>query len=183
MMGSRIATSLFRAFAVASISLFLGNLSVRADLLLHYDFNDDSDPAIVLDQSGEGNDGDILGGAEYTEDGGGRTGEDGDFAMDFKGPGDSAYIDVITAMDGAFDTINENDAVTITLWARGGDSQPHTNSVFWFYGEGASGGGRVLQAHLPWSNGTIFFDVGGCCAGATPAQRISQGTDPQFYKG
>ncbi len=179
MMGSRIATSLFRAFAVASISLLLGNLSVRADLLLYYDFNDDSDPLLVEDLSGEGNDAEILG-AEYTEDGLGRTGEDGDLAMDFLGAEDGAHIDVITALDGAFDTINENDSATITMWVFGGDSQPHNNSTFWFYGDAASGEGRVLQAHIPWSNSNIYFDVGGCCGGN---QRINARTAQDNFKG
>lgn len=47
---------LFRAFAVVSFSaVILSSLPVRADLLLHYDFNDASDAAIVGDQSGNGN--------------------------------------------------------------------------------------------------------------------------------
>ena len=176
MMGSRIGISLFRAFAVASISLLLGNLSVRADLLLHYDFNDDSDPLLVVDQSGEDNDAEVLL-AEYTEDGGGRTGEDGDRAMDFLGPEDGAHINVLTALDGAFETINENDSATVTMWLFGGESQPHNNSAFYFFSDAQE---RVIQAHVPWSNGQVYFDAAGCC-GVT--QRINALADEVNFKG
>ena len=71
MLGSRIGTSLFRAFAIASFSVLLGSVSVHADLLLQYDFNDASDPAAVPDVSGNENNAEVLG-AAYTDAGGGR---------------------------------------------------------------------------------------------------------------
>ena len=76
MSGSRTVTSLFRFFAVASFTVLASSLPVRADLLLHYDFNDDADPGIVLDMSGNGNDAEVLG-AKYTGNRRGWTGADG----------------------------------------------------------------------------------------------------------
>src|SRR5690349_16787446 len=78
-------TVLFLAFSVPS---------ARADLLLFYTFDDDSDPLLAVDVSGQGNDGIISGNdldgdgipetpALYTDQGLGRTGAGTDRALDF----------------------------------------------------------------------------------------------------
>ena len=146
-------------FLLIAVYLTLGQWA-RADLLLFYDFDDASDPTFVLDTGDDGNDAEIFG-AEYTEPGGGRTGGDTDRALDFMGDQDNVYIDVLSAMDGAFESIVENDAATITMWLFGGESQPQNNFVFWF-ADGDTDP-RQLGAHVPWGNGNIFLDVAGCC--------------------
>lgn len=133
-----------------------------ADLLAYYDFNDASAPETAVDITGQGNDGELFL-AEFSDDGLGRTGQAGDRAMDFGEDGDGANMTIPSAFDGAFSTIEENDAATVTLWVFGGESQPQDGFVFWFEP------GRQLSATIPWSNGGVYFDVAGCCA---ESQRI-----------
>ena len=56
--------------------------------------------------------------------------------------------------------INE---VSVSFWQKN-SSTPSTSS-FW------ADPGRALQAHVPWSNGNIYWDTAGCCDGGT--QRIN----------
>ncbi|MHC4570129.1 MAG: LamG domain-containing protein, partial [Planctomycetota bacterium] len=65
--------------------------------------------------------------------------------------------------------------VTIALWVYGDpDALPRNNSVFW----ASDGSNRVAQAHLPWSNGNVYFDTGG--AGW---DRIFKAASPGEYEG
>ncbi len=97
--------------------------------------------------------------------------------MDFLGDNDGVYIEVPSAAEDAFESIVDNDAATIGLWMFGGEFQPQNNFAFWFADGDADP--RQLGAHVPWSNGNIFFDVAGCC-GAT--QRITTALDPDLYQ-
>ena len=54
------------------------------------------------------------------------------------------------------------DTVTIAFWQKN-YSIPSTSS-FW------AEPGRAMQAHVPWSNGEIYWDTAGCCGGG---QRIN----------
>ena len=145
----------------------------RAELVLFYDFNDASDPNLAPDLSGNGNDAEVIG-AEYTGSGEGRTGGAGDMAMDFLNFSDQSYISVLTAPDGAFDSLTDNDAATIAFWLFGGDEEPVNQWTFWF------GPDRQLGSHVPWGNGTVYFDVAGCC---NSNQRLQQNEpDDQLYR-
>ena len=156
-MVSRYSVSrIVAATAVAGLVLLGMVASVSAELLLFYDFNDAADPDVVVDVSGKGNNADVIG-TEYTTPGEGRTGGAGDRAMDFLTNADAVYIDIPSAVDGAFDTIVDNDAVTISLWLYGSDEMPVDSTVFWFGGAND----RQLLAHVPWSNETIYFDSAG----------------------
>ena len=55
------------------------------------------------------------------------------------------------------------DEVSVSFWQKN-SSTPSTSS-FW------ADPGRALQAHVPWSNGSIYWDTAGCCNGGT--QRIN----------
>ena len=55
------------------------------------------------------------------------------------------------------------DEVSVSFWQKNA-STPSTSS-FW------ADPGRALQAHVPWSNGSIYWDTAGCCNGGT--QRIN----------
>jgi hypothetical protein len=128
-----------------------------AELLVFYDFNAVDNPDVAVDLSGKENHGDVIG-PEYTEAGGGRTGQPSDYAMDFLSFFDPAYIDIPSALDGAFDTLTDNDAVTFSLWLYGSEEQPVDGTVFWFSGDND----RQLLAHVPWSDSIIYFDMAGC---------------------
>jgi hypothetical protein len=162
---------------VAGLTVLLLTGNVRSELLLYYDFNDASDPGVARDLSGKGNHAEVID-AEYTADGEGRSATAGDRAMDFIGDQDNVYLDVMTAADGAFESITDRDSASIALWAYGGDFQPQNNFVFWF-AEGDTDP-RQLGAHVPWSDGSIYFDAAGCCG---PNQRITAPLDPDIFQG
>ncbi|MEN8737373.1 MAG: lamin tail domain-containing protein [Akkermansiaceae bacterium] len=127
----------------------------------YWDFNDATSPTIASDASGNGNPGTITT-ATYTADQGGHSGQPGDRAMDFGTDGNSATVKIASAADGFLDDTTINDAITISLWTFGGPELPERNIAF-AATTNATGGGVVAKSHLPWSNGTIFWDTVDCC--------------------
>ncbi|MFB2920457.1 LamG-like jellyroll fold domain-containing protein [Aerosakkonema funiforme] len=67
--------------------------------------------------------------------------------------------------------------ITVTFWAKGGNSLPNYNSLI--YATGANNE-RVLNIHFPWINGTVYFD---CGADASGFDRIDKAAQPTDYKG
>ena len=55
-----------------------------------------------------------------------------------------------------------DDNITITVWQKN-NSNPNS-STFWAVADDSN---RATQSHLPWSNGEIYWDSGGCCGGDT----------------
>ncbi|MEZ5302412.1 MAG: chitobiase/beta-hexosaminidase C-terminal domain-containing protein [Verrucomicrobiales bacterium] len=145
--------------------------------LAWFDFNDATDPAVAADRSGNGNGG-LIRNATYTADGGGRTGNAGDRALDFPGNGS---VDLATAALGAFDAIERANGITLTLWCYGAPQQPAANYIFMARPEIGSSF-RALDAHLPWSDSTIYFDSGGCCDLGLHRIFIND-PDPQNWRG
>ena len=148
--------------------------------LAYWSFDDVSNPGQALDSSGFANHGVITShfalagrGASskpvYSPDGGGHTGRPGDRALDFGARGDGALVQVPSAALGAFDSATENDAITISAWLFGSSDQPADDVVFWGSSEADGIGIRSLNAHVPWSDATIYWDTSGCCDGT---QRI-----------
>lgn len=137
--------------------LALSNTPASADLLVYYDFNNAADPNVAPDRSGKGNDGEIVT-AQYTNAGGGRTGAAADRAMDFLTTQEAAYVNIPSAADGAFDTITDKDAFTVSLWLNGSEEMPADSTVMWFAGLDQ----RQMVVHVPWSDSTIYFDMAGC---------------------
>ncbi len=145
--------------------------SASADLLGFWDFNNESG-IVALDQSGNGNHGKISGEAVYTGDQGGWSGKAGDKGLTLDGVDD--FIEVIPARTGAFSSIADSQALTVSFWQWGVDPAPNSSS-FW------AEPNRAFQAHVPWSDTNIYFDTAGCCAGT---QRLSGPTgDPSLYSG
>ncbi|MDB4408539.1 lamin tail domain-containing protein [Akkermansiaceae bacterium] len=123
----------------------------------YWDFDDASNPAIALDTSGNAQDG-AVSVATFTADGGGKSGQVSDRAMDFGLRANNANVKI----SGDFDTTATNDAVTISLWTFGGDQLPAQNIAF-AATENANSGPVNAKSHLPWSTSTIFWDTAGCC--------------------
>jgi len=146
----------------------------RADLLGYWDFNNinASEQAEALDQSGNANHGEILGGVKYTDDKGGASGKAGDRGLVFNG-GNSVAIRS-AGLFGAFDSIGEKNALTVSFWQYGADTNPRDHSDFW------AEPNRSFQAHVPWSNSNVYFDTGGCCNADT---RINGVVDAANFKG
>ncbi|HWB02783.1 MAG TPA: chitobiase/beta-hexosaminidase C-terminal domain-containing protein [Verrucomicrobiales bacterium] len=144
----------------------------------YWNFNDAAVPASAVDASGRGLTGTVTA-ATYTADGGGRTGQPGDRAMNFAGNG---VVRIAGAANGAFDAITARNGVAISTWVYGAAAQPSAGFLF-FAGSDASGSGiRVLDAHLPWSDSVIYWDTAGCCD--TSRQRVQIGEpNPDMWRG
>lgn len=93
----------------------------------------------------------------------------GDYALDLGGAGSQSML-----VENAGQFLNEaaeDDAITIAWWQKQ-NAISNTTSL-WAVSPSASGSQRGMSAHLPWGNGTIFYDSAGCCA--TPSQRLNGG--------
>ena len=150
----------FLLFAAVCSVTFATN-GYAADLLAYWEFNDAVDVTTAVDST-IGREG-ALEGTTYTVDAGGRTGTAGDYAMDF---GVDTNGQLVRA-DGSF--LNTGtDTVTFSFWQK--LSAVASTSSFWAVSPSSSGSERGAQAHVPWSNGIIYFDTVGCC---DPPQRLS----------
>ncbi|MFT5412587.1 MAG: hypothetical protein ACI9NC_005336, partial [Verrucomicrobiales bacterium] len=135
-------------------------------LLAYWEFNDVGDPANAVD-SINGYSGEVLGGALYSGDTGGRSGTAGDYGMDF---GIDSAGQTVRVPDISF--LNDPaqfDEVTISFWQKL-DNIASTSS-FWAVSPSSPNESRGLQAHVPWGDSTIYFDYGGAAA---PGTRVSQ---------
>jgi hypothetical protein len=63
----------------------------------------------------------------------------------------------------------EDDQSTVTFWQRN-DATGGDFSAYWMLSQNSNNGQRGNQAHVPWSNGQIYFDTAGCC---DPTQRLN----------
>jgi hypothetical protein len=73
-------------------------------------------------------------------------------ALQFDGTDDQVLVGNVVNL---FSTLS--DKITISFWAYGDDSLPRNSTVF---GGKNAAGNRVLNAHLPWSNGRVYWDAG-----------------------
>jgi len=67
-------------------------------------------------------------------------------------------------------------SITISFWAYGNWLQPVNNSALEGFNDENE---RVLNIHLPWSNGNVYWD----CGTDGSYDRIFKGTSPDIYKG
>lgn len=106
----------------------------------------------------------FRGGSAFTLDAGGRTGLAGDRAVDFGMGTGPVYVQDATFLN----ALAQNDEITFAFWANKYDIAD--GSAFWANSPSSSGSGRGAQAHVPWSNGNLYWDTAGCC---NPPQRIN----------
>ena len=128
-------------------------------LLGYWDFNDATRPGSAVDASGHGLVGTVRS-ATYTADRGGRSGKPGDRALKCAGAGS---VEIRGASLGALDSITQQNAVALSAWIYGAAAQPAASYLFYAGSESGGGGTRVLGAHLPWSDSTLYWDSAGCC--------------------
>ena len=114
----------------------------------------------------------IVGDAQASADGEGRTGQPGDLAMNIDGSANSSVEVSDASFVSAVNSATQDDQMTTTVWVK--LTQISNSSAFWFNSPQSSGTARGWQAHTPWGNNTVFFDTAGCCGGDT---RISSGID------
>ena len=120
----------------------------------------------LADQSGNTPDAVLGGTAVLTTTGMGTTGTPGDEAIELGAINDGAYAQTPagTHLDQAF----INQSMSVTFWQY--NTAVGNSNAFWLHSPSATGNGRGFQAHTPWSNGTVYFDQGGCC---NPPQRLT----------
>ncbi|MDA0750184.1 MAG: lamin tail domain-containing protein [Verrucomicrobia bacterium] len=150
-------------------------------LLAVWDFNDPSNPKRSIDAS-NGAPLEFNGDAAYTSDRRGRSGAPGDRALDLGVSGSAENpthaILVSESPEGSdlvkrLNTTNAEDQLSVTFWQRWQDGQIANSASVWFTSPSSGSGDRGFQAHVPWGNGTIYFDTSGCCD--TPAKRLNGG--------
>ncbi|MEP4077856.1 carbohydrate-binding protein [Haloferula sp.] len=122
-------------------ALIAAGWQLESNLLAHWSFNEGSGTT-ATDITGNGHDGTVVN-AIWSPGVSGHS-------LDFNGS--SAQV---TNIGSAFSGIS--DQITISLWAYGDSSLPANNSVF--YAVNGSGG-RILSVHLPWGDGTMYWDAG-----------------------
>jgi len=83
--------------------------------------------------------------------------------------------DCVTVPPAAVAAIDSS--LTIEFWCRGADEQPLNDHIV----EAGNEGGRVVNIHLPWGTGTVYWDAGGRLSGAN--NRLSKDAEPSDYKG
>eukprot|EP00736_Rhodelphis_marinus_P006757 Rmarinus@m.21884 len=133
--------------------------------ILHYKL-DQTYGSNVPDSSGRAMDGDIAGGITWEPASGKHHG-----AIHNDADG------TIVIPNEAFAPVINSNEITITMWIYGDDSQPIADTVF----EGrTSSAERVINAHLPWSNGYAYWDAGNY---GTSYDRIYYTMPADQYKG
>ncbi len=144
------------------------------NLLAFWDFNDPANAELARDAL-HGFEGSIENGAYYTPDQGGRSGQSGDYAVDFGWdiPGvmyvdDAAWLNAAAAYD----------QLSVSFWQM--LWSPANSSAFWLVSPSSTGTERGFQAHVPWGDGTIYFDTAGCCDGPQRISRNIGDLDPAF---
>jgi hypothetical protein len=133
-------------------------------LLAWWPFNDAANPAIATDTR-VGLVANMVGTAAYSPDGGGRTGAAGDRALNTATGGGNGLRASLTNWLNIGTRANK---LTVMFWQRN-TTNPQASS-FWMNSPAPGIGGRGMQAHVPWSDGNIYFDHAGA---APPATRIS----------
>lgn len=158
------------ALSLASLFTFVIPLPFvhSTELLAYWDFDDDGAPEV--EKSGNTPDLTLSAGASQTADADGRSGTAGDRAIDFGGHNNQGFAQ--TPAGPHLDAITTNNTYTVTFWQINRQNTAST-STFWVHAPAATGNQRGIQAHVPWGNGTIFFDQSGCCA--TPGERLTVG--------
>jgi len=117
---------------------------------------------VAMDSSGYGYNG-IVSGATRVD------GQTGGKALDFEG---AAYVTVPASTLSSLDK-----QVTITLWQYGDVAlQPQIDYIF---NAADSFGNRIISVHLPWSDGTVYWDAGD----NSGFDRISKAAGASQYEG
>jgi hypothetical protein len=118
----------------------------------------------------------ILGSAKRTADGGGRTAQAGDYAMDF---GTGGGTPSVLIPDASFmNATAADDLLSFSLWIKKYDNA--NSSAFWADSPSSPSGMRGYQAHTPWSDENVYFDSAGCCNAEETRISAAGSTIPGF---
>jgi len=151
-------------FLVFVLSVALAGVAAAADTgLVGWWKFDDGSGTVAKDSSGNRYDGTVYDAAWVAGNLGG--------ALDFSG---AEYVDVPPE---SWSTIVTQ--ATVCFWAYGDpDFQPQANFIFGAFSDPANNEARRMCAHVPWSDGNVYFDTGG-----PSYNRISRAGDAADYEG
>ncbi|MDB4554774.1 hypothetical protein N9Z94_03230, partial [Akkermansiaceae bacterium] len=139
------------------------------DLLAYWDFNNDANAAETTDLINNYV-GTLNAGTTYTADALGHTEQAGDKAI-YLGSAPNAGTGVTVALGEFFNLASINDQFSISFWQKldAGEPTAATSSV----GASRYGVDRAIMAHLPFTDGNIYFDHGGGSANRIAGTPIS----------
>lgn len=178
----RFPTTLFTGVAVAAVVLASLPASGQtyvdpSDALAIWDFNNTAIPTQSADLM-QATPMVFQASAAFSADAGGRTGLAGDRALNL-GTAAGNYARVSDA--GFLGLLNQSnlqgDQLTVVFWQKWSVAVANSSSI-WFVSTSAGGTNRGFQGHVPWGDGTIYFDTSGCCTGTT--QRINAAATSVF---
>jgi len=144
------------AYVLTPMVLVLAQTGHASDLIAWWNF-DTVGSGLSID-SHAGNVGVLLNGAQYSTPGTGRTGTGTDRAMLFGNDRHRMRVPDATFLNAAGAT----NQITIAFWQNIGEQR---NQTTFFAVSPSVPGQRGLLSHSPWSDGTIYWDTGGCCDG------------------
>ncbi len=142
------------------------------NLLAYWKFNSAADGETAADKL-HGLVGTLENGAIYTGDGGGRSGQTGDFGMDFGFDSQNQRIRVSSGQ--WLNAASPGNSITVSYWAQIVDTSAGS-STFWGFSPTSGDGQRGVQAHAPWNNRNIYWDTGN----AGVSGRINQAVAEDF---
>ena len=153
---------------LSAIGLSSASAVVTAtNLLAYYDFDGQAE-----DQSGNGADATLAGGAVLT--GAGRIGGGLDLGVSSNSARADATVD--------FSSATANDAMAVSFWQFDIGNGAGGNAATTAFGMLSTGApNRGFQAHTPWSDGTLYFDHGGPCCGGN--NRLTTGVGTSLLDG
>ncbi|MDB4618167.1 hypothetical protein OAG53_00680 [Akkermansiaceae bacterium] len=139
------------------------------DLLAYWDFNNGTNATQTVDLI-NGYVGSLNEGTTFTASGEGHTGIAGDLAIDL-GDTAGAGTGVNVELGEFFNLASINDQFSISFWQKLDTDQPTgaTSSV----GASRYGVNRAIMAHLPFTDGNIYFDHGGGSANRISGPPVS----------
>jgi hypothetical protein len=166
---TKLPFKLIRGLIICQLFALAGWGSIHAQdaqLLVFWDFNDATNAEVTADRA-QGFTGALVGGAEFSAAGGGRTGQGADRALNLgeDNAGQMVRVDDTPWLNLA----TSGDKMTVSYWQKLVETAD--SSSFWMVSPSSSGSERGAQVHSPWSNENIYFDTAGCCDGTT--QRIN----------
>jgi len=157
------------AIAAAAVAGAPNRAAAQVKLVAYWDFEKIEADGVSLKSVVGGHEGLISGSAILTEAGGGRPGGGKGFDVGVANPG---WLQVENG-----DAPNEasaEDQMSVVLWQK--NYSNINSSSFWGHSDSA-GGARGFQFHIPWSDGTIYFDTQGCCGANTRLNKGGSGFD------
>ncbi len=132
--------------------------SQAAQVIAYWDFEKVEADGVSIKANTGNFTGAITDAAIVTANTGGRTGKGLDVS-----PANKGYMLLeATGNDNPMNLAAVDDQVSVVLWQKNNNNI--NSSSFWAVTDTAA---RGWQFHVPWSDGTIYFDTMGCCGGNT----------------